>query len=383
MTVRLNHIKKQASWRGAPIGYAGVVSTNGTAVTLVSGNTFNPSWGNGGIYVVIAGTKYIVTSPSTTSALTLTTSAGVQTSVPYTEGCIPSIPWGCWDVKNGFEIKQGQRVLLDSNWFDTTFVEGQAGFFIWNCGINPTPSQVCNDITVTNNLFEHGPSVGAPFGWGGFGPQNANTSRGLIRNNVAIDISGPTWGANGYTGSVQNTKYQTFDHNTYLNTPTFTSNPFSFIFADAPPHSNIGFTWTNSLQYGQPFADSDNAGMTLADWPANNVPVTLGGIVNVGDYFGYSGSKPAYPPGVTSLSAAGCQAASKNYLTCWPQDWALVGFADFTCGGQGVGCVNISNTNITGLALAPTSAYHNAGTDGLDIGANVAAVAAAVGAIVW
>jgi hypothetical protein len=380
-TIRLNHIKKQLNWRNNPVRYSGVVSTNGTAVNLISGSQFNPAWGNGGIYVVINGANYIVTKPSAATTLTLTTSAGTQANVPYYEGCIPSIPWGCWDVKNGFEIKQGQRILLDSNWFDTTFAEGQAGFFLWNCGISSNPAQVCNDITVTNNLFEHGPSVGSPFGWSGYGPQNTNTSRGLIRNNVAIDISGPTWGANGYVGSVQNTKYQTFDHNTFLNTTN--TNPFSMIFADAPPHTNIGFTWTNSFQYGQPFANSDNAGQTMADWPKNGVPVTIGGVVNVGDYFGYSGGSPAYPPGMKSLSAPSCRTASKVYSTCWPLDWAMVGFSDFTCGGQGVGCASISNKLIGGLALAPTSPYHNAGTDGLDVGANVRAVIAAISSISW
>ena len=376
VTVRLNHIKKQAIWRNNPVAYSGVVSTNGTAVTLVSGSPFNTTWGNGGIYVVINSVPYIVAAtPNTATSLTLQTSAGVQASVPYYEGCIPSITWGCWDVKNGFEIKQGQRVLLDSNFFDTTFSEGQAGFFIWNCGINPTPSQVCNDITVTSNLFEHGPSVGSPFGWGGFGPQNANTSRGLIRNNVAIDISGPIWGANGYVGSAQNTKNQTFDHNTFLN--TITLNPFSMMFADAPPHSNVGFTWTNSFQYGQPFADSDNAGMTMADWPNNNVPVTIGGVVNVGDTFQYVSSSPAYPAGMTSLSspASGCQTSGKVIATCWPLDWGLVGFVDFTGGSAG--------TNVLGLTLASGSPYQNAGTDGMDIGANVAAVVAALAPIIW
>jgi len=377
VTVRLNHIKKQAIWRNNPVGYSGVVSTNGTTVSLISGTPFNPIWGNGGIYIVINGTNYIVTSPTTATSMTLTASAGTQTNVPYYQGCIPSIPWGCWDVKNGFEIKQGQRVLLDSNFFDTTFSEGQAGFFIWNCGINPTPTQICNDITVQNNLFEHGPSVGSPFGWSGYGPQNTNTSRGLIRNNIAIDISGPAWGADGYTGSVQNTKYQTFDHNTYLNTPTYATNPFSFMFADSPPHSNTGFTWTNSFQYGQPFADSDNAGMTLADWPNNGVPVTLGGIVNVGDTYQYVGSSPAYPAGVTSLSSpdSGCQTGGKVISTCWPLDWGLVGFVDFAGGSAG--------TNVAGLTLASGSPYQKAGTDGMDIGANVAAVVAAIAAIAW
>ena len=377
VTVRLNHIKKQANWRNNPVGYTGVVSTNGTVASLVSGTPFNSAWGNGGIYVVINGQNYIAASPTTGTSMTLTTSAGIQTNVPYYEGCIPSIPWGCWDVKNEFEIKSGQRVLVDSNLFDTTFSEGQAGFFIWNCGIVNDPNIMCNDITIQNNLFMHGPSVGTPFGYGGFGPQNTNTSRGSIRNNLAIDISGPTWGANGYVGSVQNTKFQTIDHNTWINTPTFNTNPFSVMFAGAPPHTNTGFVWTNNFMYGQPFADSENAGMTMADWANNGVPVTVAGMVNVGDYFGYGSGLPVYPPGMTSLSSStnSCQTSGKNYTTCWPLDWALVGMLDFT------GCN--AGTNLAGCALSSGSPYKDAGTDGMDIGANVAAVVAALAPIVW
>jgi hypothetical protein len=247
------------------------------------------------------------------------------------------------------------------------------------------PTITCNDITIQNSLFEHGPSWGSPFAYDGYGPQNTNTSRSTVRNNVAIDISGPTWGSDGYVGSIQGTKYQTFDHNTILNTPTYSTNPFSFMFASDPPHSNTNFRWSNSFQYGQPFADSDNAGMTMADWPNNSVPVTIEGVVNVGDYFAYGSGLPVYPAGMTSLSSStnSCQTMGKNYATCWPLDWALVGFSDFTCGGQGIGCANISNTNIGGLALTSGSAYHNAGSDGTDIGANISAVMAAVSKITW
>ena len=37
-----------------------------------------------------------------------------------------------------------------------------------------------------------------------------------------------------------------------------------------------------------------------------------------------------------------------------------------------------AGTDLPGLALAPTSPYHAAGSDGLDIGANIPAVLAAI-----
>jgi hypothetical protein len=73
-------------------------------------------------------------------------------------GCNPATTLECYDVKDQFEIKHGQRVLLDSNWFDTTFAEGQDEFIIMNCFVNPY--QVCEDFTVSSNLFTHGP-IGA------------------------------------------------------------------------------------------------------------------------------------------------------------------------------------------------------------------------------
>jgi len=58
-----------------------------------------------------------------------------------------------------------------------------------------------------------------------------------------------------------------------------------------------------------------------------------------------------------------------------PLDWALVGMLDFT------GCN--AGTNLAGCALSSGSPYKDAGTDGMDIGANVAAVVAALAPIVW
>ena len=88
---------------------------------------------------------------------------------------------------------------------------------------------------------------------------------------------------------------------------------------------------------------------------------------------------PAYPPGLSTLASTvtpdppntlACNVANASGAHCWPLDWALVGFLDFTGGNAG--------TDLPDMALAATSPYHNAATDGTDIGANVPAVLAAI-----
>jgi hypothetical protein len=83
-------------------GFVGVVNTSGTAVTLVSGNTtYNPpiqfpvttpaAWpSESNPFIYINGVQYTVSTVNSATSLTLTTSAGAQTSVPY---YVPSV----WD----------------------------------------------------------------------------------------------------------------------------------------------------------------------------------------------------------------------------------------------------------------------------------------------
>ena len=59
----------------------GVVDTNGTAVTRVSGDLFNTAWAQH--LININGVDYAVASVTNTGSLTLHASAGVQTGVAY------------------------------------------------------------------------------------------------------------------------------------------------------------------------------------------------------------------------------------------------------------------------------------------------------------
>jgi hypothetical protein len=51
----------------------------------------------------------------------------------------------------------------------------------------------------------------------------------------------------------------------------------------------------------------------------------------------------------------------------------MVGFVDFEGGNAG--------TDLAGLALSTSSPQHNAATDGMDIGANIPAVLAAINGV--
>jgi hypothetical protein len=310
-------------------------------------------------------------------------------------GCDPS-QFQCYDVKNHFEVKHGQRILFDSNVLDTTYSSGQASFFISNCfaaGI-----YICQDLTFTNNLMAHGPNVGSVSGngWPVSGGTDITTgTRTLVRNNIAVDIDGITYGgplcsqtppytqcSGGTTFQLQHTYNYTIDHNTSINRPSLYLN--SLIFTDYPASTDFGFEYTNNFQFGSPFANANTPGGTIGNLPSP----TLGGDYFIGDYWSYPtiwglANSPAYPVGVRSLSSSAisipgsppvtCQNNNNVMLSCWPLDWALVGFVDFTGGNAG--------TNLPGLMLTNSSPLHNAATDGTDVGANIPAVLAAISSV--
>jgi hypothetical protein len=317
-------------------------------------------------------------------------------------GCVAGTAQPCYDVKNLFEIKYGQRILLDSNVLDTTYASGQAEAVISNCfyaGI-----YACQDFQVTSNLMKHMPQVAALAGngfpiisslCGGTGQPTCTIEAGiriLWRNNVAIDVSCPTYGGTGGFMQIQNTRNLTIDHNTTINEQcsNFTQ---GLDLSDQAPVTNIAFTFTNNIEYGGFFADAANEGGAIDGVPS---PL-LGGDYLIGDpwpnaYPAGNGSPaatatPPYPSGINVLSSttqptgqAPCNYAaywpksgtevSKSISACWSLDWATVLFTDLTGGNAG--------TNLPGLVLLATSPLKGKATDGTDPGANITAVTAAV-----
>src|SRR5437899_9606528 len=93
-----------------------------------------------------------------------------------------------WTVKNLFELKNAQRVLIDGNvlencWVDPNAAYGQQGA---NAFVLTTRNQgggcpwcVVQDVTVTNNIARHiGQAVGMS------GQEGAGARRFLIQNNL-------------------------------------------------------------------------------------------------------------------------------------------------------------------------------------------------------
>lgn len=286
---------------------------------------------------------------------------------------------GSYDVKNSFEIKSAQRVLLDSNVFDVTFSQGQNEFIILNCGLTVSGGgnpQVCYDTTITNNLFQHGNSLGVLSG-------NATTGslqRVLYRNNLAHDITAPMYAtANqvSFLTNVGTASHVTVDHNTVVG-----NGSWSVGFAN-DSHSSPYFTYTNNIanSSGQGFfmngqtsygtlghltADSNvSYNVLVGDW----WPYTQWGSLYGGNAQPYPLALHLYEASSTTAPVSGQPQCNWMYAPateCWPLNWATVGFTDFAGGAAGI--------NLAGFALAPTSPYYRAGSDAADIGANVAAV---------
>ncbi len=304
-------------------------------------------------------------------------------------GCNPGI-FQCYDVKNQFEVKYGQRILADSNLLDTTYAGGQAEFIISNCWA--TGLYVCQDLTFTNLLIEHGlgssvaaiagngsPAVSTTCGATGQPACVVQTGvRTLMRNILAVDIN------NGF-GQIQNTNGTIIDHNTIINGSAFQTAMNTLDFSDAQPTSDFNFQLTNTVMFGSPFNNGGSPGMAIGTLPSP----TLGGDLFVGDFWSYPNIfdvpyLPAYPAGVQSLSAnavppgqpdgtLACIYNNSPIQPCWALDWQTLGMLDF--GGASTGA------DIPGAALSPSSPYHNSGTDGADVGANVAAILAAISSI--
>jgi len=294
----------------------------------------------------------------------------------------------CYDVKNQIECKNCSTVLVDGNFFDTTFPGGQSGFYIMNCWAQG--QYVCEDVTFTNNVFAHGVAIGSSLvavgsvsgngapvtclTCGYTGPPIVRAGvRVLFRNILAVDIS-------GNFAQLQNTDGVTFDHITSVNGSGMTSILNALNFSDKPPSTDAHFQATNSMLFGIPFANSQPPGSAIAGLPA---PI-FGGLYFLGDYWSYPDIfgkvyTPIYPPGVQSLSSSAvslqktppvtCQNNNSVTQQCWPLAWALAGMVDFA------GCS--AGTNLAGCALAPASPLKGKGTDGADIGPNIPAVLAA------
>jgi hypothetical protein len=254
----------------------------------------------------------------------------------------PSYAGRHWAVKNLLELKNAQRVLITGNILENNWGDGQTGFAFLispRTELGAAPWIFVQDITFTYNVMRHTASGIKISGIDDGDPQKLVRGRRiLIENNLFNDIDGKAWG--GGDGKLfqmlSGADAVTIDHNT-----GFQSN--QIITPDGNPSTN--FVFQNNI-----------------------VPHNMYGIKGSG-YSSGTAVLNHYFPGfvfqknvIVSIAASGVPQSGYPVSTFFPPNWAAVQFVDFANGNY---------------ALAASSPYKNAGTDGKDIGADIAGLNAA------
>ncbi len=245
-----------------------------------------------------------------------------------------------WSIKNIFELKNAQRILIDGNIFENNWADAQAGFAIQLTPRNQdgtAPWSVVQDVTFTNNIVRHSGSAVNLLGQDYIYP-SGQMKRVLFKNNLFEDISSSSWGGSGILFQfLSGTADVVIDHNT-----AFHDGPF--IFADGA--ANTGFIYRNNIA-------SHNL------YGVGGSGTTPDALLTLNTYFpGYlfarnviaGGNAFSYPP--------------DNFLPASLND---------------VGFVNLAGGD---YHLSLSSPYNNAATDGSDVGVDFDAIlSATAGAI--
>jgi len=244
-------------------------------------------------------------------------------------------------VKNLFELKNAQDVLVEGNVFENLWVAAQSGYAIVLTPRNggTAPWSVVRRITFRNNLVRH--SAGGVNILGHDSPNvSQQTNHITIQNNVFDDLTSATWGSGSRPFLIgAGADSIVVDHNT-INTTDSAIVSFYGEPATAPT-ADTNMKYTNNMSahnsYGV-FGDGIGIGL-----PAVNAYMPDG--VFQGNVLA-GGKASNYPTGNFFPTVA---------------DWQAQ-FVDFAGGNY---------------RLLRSSPYRNAGTDGKDLGVDVDALDAA------
>jgi hypothetical protein len=244
-----------------------------------------------------------------------------------------------WTVKNLFELKNAQRVVIDGNIMENNWQGGQSGYAVLFTPRNQDggcPWCVVQDVQFTNNIVRNASGGIQMLGRDNIHP-SLETNNIVVRNNLFENISGSQFGGQGrFVLIVGGGRDYTFDHNTIL------QDGWSVIYVGSPVQN---FVFTNNIapDYSWAiFGDGTTPGNATV---ANFFPYSrfLGNI--------FAGSNPStYPAG--------------NH---YPASLGNVGFVNY---------VPLAGGN---YRLALTSLYSDAGNDGTDVGVDIEALNLAAG----
>ncbi|MBI2797606.1 MAG: Ig-like domain-containing protein [Gemmatimonadetes bacterium] len=261
---------------------------------------------------------------------------------------------GLWSVKNVLELKMGRRVLIEGNVLENSWPDAQTGFAFNFKTANETggsPWVITADVTVRYNLIKNTAGgvtlLGTSQGSGGF-PADSTMRRVLIYDNVFQDIGvvTPPVGADRFlqtfsTASVPNSGAVDIgiDHNTFISTSLMTGGAWA-VDGSVPAITNLFFT-NNILLRGGTYlikgsGSAEGLG-TVTTWMSGTISFQKNALI---------GASPAAYGGILTGQL-------------FPADIPTVAFTD------------VAAKNYTLTAGSPLK---NAGTDGRDLGADIATV---------
>lgn len=249
-----------------------------------------------------------------------------------------------WSVKNLFELKNADRVWIQGNIFENNWSDAQNGFAIL---FTPrTEGGSCPWITVQNVIFEENIIRHTGSGFNISGRDNnfstIQTNHILLRNNLIEDLNGNIWGGDGRSLQVLNGVYHlTVEHNTFINPLGGT-----FVNADGPNFPNKNFIYRNNITSNGVY------GLHGSGKGIGNPALTF--------YFPAAQfHHNVLTDGKASNGGVASNYPAENYF---PGPMENIGFKDFNLGIGG------------DYRLMEESPFSRAGSDGLDIGADMEAL---------
>ena len=174
---------------------------------------------------------------------------------------------GQWSVKNLFELKNAQNLVVDSNIFEHNWIGQQRGFgftLLPRDQFGKSPWSVVQNATFTNNLIRHMAGGVSVAGWDTTYPSK-QLNNITFSNNLLYDIgnsSAATWGPStdldvGHAILIENdTDRVTFDHNTAFHTTAVSYSSYL---------ANTNFVFTNNVMSHNYCGSGNNCGMSGAN----------------------------------------------------------------------------------------------------------------------
>jgi hypothetical protein len=295
---------------------------------------------------------------------------------------------GSMIVKNHFELKNSLRTLFEGNLLENVWGGfSQQGYPFMVTPVNQGGTcSVCsvNDTVIRYNKSSHsgGGMVWVP----NAAPAGGSSRRLVFHDNVMDDVDNVAYAASGvlfslFNGWADNNWGDTqITHNTALPLNTALSYPHNVLLDQDTTYGNLTglFNFSNNLYANTPYpwwaALGVGNGCGNSDQPLTMLNTCFpGGWASTNNALvgSTAGSVPSCPVavGACRTNAAQWPGAGQGAVTYFPADWSAVQF------------VNYNNGNGGNYALQSGSPYHNAASDGKDIGADIAAVNAAIAGV--